>query len=138
MNAAPASRFWIFLAGVLGATGVGVAAWSSHGLPAFLPADQLALGQTRAQAANLHLLLHTVVLFGIGLWVRREANPWAHLAGLLFVLGILGFAGGIYVLRIVLGIHDGALIRIVPAGGLCLIAGWLALAIGGLRRPRDA
>ncbi|ENO90691.1 DUF423 domain-containing protein [Thauera linaloolentis] len=127
---------WITLAGLLGALGVGVAAWSSHGLPHFLPADQLALGQARAQAANLHLLLHTVALFGIGLWLRQGPNPWAHAAGVLFTLGILGFSGGIYVLRIFLGIHEGALTNAVPAGGFFLIFGWLALAVGGWRQGR--
>lgn len=126
-------RLWITLTGLLGAIGVGLAAWSTHGLPAFVPADQLAIAAERARAANLHYLLHTLALFGVALWSRQPHSRWLTLAGALFVLGIAGFAGGIYALRIFAGIHSGPLIYIVPTGGFCLIFGWLALIVAGWR-----
>lgn len=128
-----AFRYWILTAGLLGAIGVGVAAWSSHGLPHLLAPDQLDIGLERVRAANLHFMLHTLALFGVALWARQGANRWLHVAGILFLLGILCFTGGIYLLRIVLQIHTGPLIYIVPIGGFCLLFGWLALAVAGWR-----
>ncbi len=130
-------RTWITLTGLLGAIGVGLAAWSSHGLSSFVPADQLPLALERARAANLHHMLHTVALFGVALWSRQQASALLNLAGFLFVLGIAGFSGGIYLLRIFAGIHEGAIINIVPFGGFCLIFGWLTLALAGWQRERS-
>jgi len=81
-------------------------------------------------------MLHTVALFGVALWSRHSHSLFLNLAGTLFVLGIAGFAGGIYLLRIIAGIHEGAIINIVPFGGFCLMFGWLALAVAGWRERR--
>lgn len=128
------SRFWLTLTGLLGALGVAVAAWSSHGLPHFVPPEQLPLAAERARAASLHHMLHVLALFGVGLWSRQRPSPWLDAAGVLFTLGILGFAGGIYLIRLVAGINDGPLIYIVPSGGFCLVFGWLALAVAAWRQ----
>lgn len=129
-------RIWITLTGLLGALGVGLAAWSSHGLSSFVPADQLPIALERARAANLHHMLHTVALFGVALWSRHKPSLLLNLAGTLFVFGIAGFSGGIYLLRIIAGIHEGPLINIVPFGGFCLMFGWLALVVAGWRERR--
>lgn len=126
-------RIWITASSLLGAIGVAVAAWSTHGLPAFVPADQLAIAIERARAASLHHMLHTLALFGIALWSRQSPSRWLNVAGALFIFGIAGFAGGIYLIRIAAGIDSGPLIYIVPFGGFCLIFGWLALGIAGWR-----
>ncbi len=124
-------RTWITLVSLLGAIGVALAAWSTHGLASFIPAEQLPLAAERARAASLHHMLHTLALFGIALWARQAPSRWLNLAGLLFVTGIVCFSGGIYTLRIFAGIHSGPLINIVPFGGFCLIFGWLALGVAG-------
>lgn len=129
-------RIWITASSLLGAIGVAVAAWSTHGLPAFVPAEQLAIAIERARAASLHHMLHTLALFGIALWSRQGRSPWLTVAGTLFVLGIAGFAGGIYLLRIVAGIDRGPLINVVPFGGFCLIFGWLALGVAGWQQRK--
>ncbi|THF66159.1 DUF423 domain-containing protein [Pseudothauera nasutitermitis] len=127
-------RFWMTLTGLLGALGVAVAAWSSHGLPQFVAPDQLELAVERARAATLHHMLHTLALFGVALWSRTQATRWLDAAGTLFVLGIAGFSGGIYLIRLIAGIHEGPILYIVPLGGICLILGWLALAAAAWRR----
>ncbi|NMG66954.1 DUF423 domain-containing protein [Azoarcus indigens] len=128
-------RYWSLLAGLLGAIGVAVAAWSSHGLPHLVPADQLAVALERARAATLHHMLHTLALLGVALWARQGGNALLHLAGALFVAGIAGFSGGIY-LRLATGIDSGPLVYVVPVGGSCLILGWLALGVAGwLQKP---
>jgi uncharacterized membrane protein YgdD (TMEM256/DUF423 family) len=127
------SRYWFVLTGLLGALGVALAAWSAHGLHAFVPPDQLADAMEKARSASVQHMLHTLALFGVALWARQGRNAWGHLAGILFFLGVLGFSGGIYGLRLVAGINEGPLIYIVPWGGTCLILGWLALAVAGWR-----
>jgi uncharacterized membrane protein YgdD (TMEM256/DUF423 family) len=121
------------LSGLFGAMGVAVAAWSTHGLPALVPANELALAVSRANTANQYLLLHALALLGVAAAQLRTASMWLSVAGTLFVLGMLGFAGGLYVLRILAGIHTGPTVYIVPLGGTCLILGWLALAVAGWR-----
>lgn len=128
------SRIWFVITGLSGAIGVVLAAWSTHALPHLVPADQLARGLEMARSASLHHMLHTLALFGVALWVRQGAGAWVQAAGVLFTLGILGFAGGIYALRLWAGINDGPVIYIVPMGGTCLILGWLALAVAGWRQ----
>lgn len=126
-------RVWMSLAGLFGATGVALAAWSTHGLPAIVAADELALAVSRANTANQYLLLHALALLGVAVSQRQAPSLWLNVTGVLFVLGMLGFAGGLYVLRILAGIHTGPSVYIVPLGGSCLILGWLALAVAGWR-----
>lgn len=121
------------LTGLLGALGVAMAAWSTHGLALVVPIEQLPLALERAHAATLHHMLHTLALFGVALLSRQAPSAWLNAAGTLFVLGIAGFAGGIYGIRLLAGINEGPLIYIVPIGGTCLILGWLALAVTGWR-----
>ena len=52
----------------------------------------------------------------------------------MIVIGIAGFAGGIYGLRIMAGIASGPWLNVVPFGGVCLILGWLAVALAAWRR----
>ncbi len=131
------ARFWGVAAGLSGALAMVFAAWSSHGLARTVPPDQLAAAIEMARVANLHHLLHSLALLGVSLWVRQGANGWVHLAGVLFLLGIVGFAGGILGVRVLAGIHTGPLVVFTPAGGLCLILGWVALAIGAWRGQRS-
>ena len=128
-------RLWMTLSGLFGAIGVAVAAWSTHGLPAIVPADELALAVSRANTANQYLLLHALALLGVAVAQRQTPSVWLNVAGALFVVGMLGFAGGLYLLRILAGIHTGPSVYIVPMGGSALILGWMAVAVAGwLRR----
>lgn len=126
-------RLWMILSGLLGTVGVAVAAWSTHGLPALVPADELAVAVSRANTANQYLLVHALALLGVALAQRQAPSRWVNLAGGLFVLGVLGFAGGLYGFRILAGIHSGPSVYVVPVGGSCLMLGWVALAVAGWR-----
>lgn len=128
------NRYWMLLSGLFGATGVAVAAWSTHGLPAIVPADELALATSRASTANLYLLLHALALLGVSVAHRQAPSAWLNAAGVLFVLGTLCFSGGLYGLRILAGIHTGPSLYVVPMGGFALILGWLAMAVAGWQR----
>lgn len=140
MNGQAMTRCWGTLAGLSGAMAVMVSAWASHGLARSLPPEVLARAITQAQSATHLHLIHSLALLGVAIWLRVQPNRWLHLAGALFVLGILFFSVGIYVMHLwwpVLG--TGGLSRLVPLGGVCFILGWLALAVAGVSgRSRHA
>lgn len=129
-------KFWIPLAALLGMTGVGMAAYASHGL-GFI-ADPAVREVTRA---TLHMavqqqLFHALALLGVGvLSIRGLGNRWLCAAGGLFVLGVLLFSGLIY-LRTFTGIETFR--PFVPWGGTSLMLAWLALGIGGFKAARSA
>lgn len=125
---------WIPIAGFLGLTGVGMAAYASHGL-GFM-ADPIAREAARSalQMAVQMQLLHAVALLGIGIVaLLGRGNRWWSAAGYLFVLGCLLFGGLIY-LRTFTGIETFR--PLVPWGGTCMMLGWAALAVGGWKAAR--
>lgn len=99
-----------FLAVVLGAFG-------AHGLKIVLEKNgTLAVWQTAA----LYHLVHAVVLL-----VLAQKPAVARLPFALFGAGIVIFSGSLYTLAVTNFKWLGA---ITPLGGVCLLAGWLALA----------
>ncbi|QXW17820.1 DUF423 domain-containing protein [Comamonas aquatica] len=128
--------WWISLAALLGLTGVGIAAYASHGL-GFI-ADPVAREAARAtlQMAVQQQMFHALALLGVGiLALKGWGNRWLCAAGGLFTLGVLLFAGLIY-LRTFTGIETFR--PFVPWGGTCLMLGWLALGVGGFKAARIA
>ncbi|KAK3290820.1 uncharacterized protein B0H64DRAFT_410715 [Chaetomium fimeti] len=112
---------------VFGATAVGLGAFGAHGLKKHISdPNKLANWSTAAQ----YQLVHSVAL------LVASNNP---VAGALFTAGMTMFSGSIYALTL-----DTERFRfmgpVTPLGGLCLMAGWLALAFGkrgaGMRWPR--
>jgi uncharacterized membrane protein YgdD (TMEM256/DUF423 family) len=98
---------------VLGFLGVAAGAFGAHALEGRLTPGMHAVWETAAR----YQLVHAVVLLFTG-WVGARAASW------LFIAGIVIFSGSLYALSLsgvrVLG-------AITPLGGLCLLAGWLAL-----------
>lgn len=133
-------RAWIVLAGLSGATAVAISAWASHGLAASIAPELLQRASEQARSATQMHLIHSLALLGVGILSRHLSSRWLHLAGLLFVIGIVLFAFGIYALYLWWPSPSGPR-YLVPVGGVGFIAGWLALAIAGLsghmhaRRP---
>jgi len=124
------ARIWITVAGLLGATGVGMAAYASHGL-GFIADPQLREAtRSTLQLAVQQQMFHALALLGVGVLARQASSRWLVVAGLLFTLGVLLFSGLIY-LRTFTGSE--ALRALVPWGGSCLMAAWLALVVAGWR-----
>ena len=96
-------------------------AFGAHALKAHLNAEALSIWQTAVQYHFWHALaLLTVGLAGPGSWFKA--------AGWLFFAGVLLFSGSLYALAF------GAPVGMVtPLGGVALILGWLAFAVGALR-----
>ena len=110
---------WIAIAGVLGALGVTLGAFGAHALKTRLEPTQLAAWNT---GVDYHLL-HVVALLALALYGsatgRAITVPAAGIS-----TGILLFSGSLY------GLALGGprwLGPITPLGGLCFIAGWIAL-----------
>lgn len=114
MNSTTALR----LAAITGFLAVALGAFGAHGLKATLSAHgTLAIWQTGA----LYHLVHAVVLLALALRDSVARLPFA-----LFGIGIVIFSGSLYLLAVTNVKWLGA---ITPLGGLCLLGGWLALAI---------
>ncbi|HLP02132.1 MAG TPA: DUF423 domain-containing protein [Opitutaceae bacterium] len=121
-------------ASAAGALAVVSGALGAHKLRSFLEAR----GHLGAWETAVHYhLVHAVVLLALALFLRRETDPLVARrlgrAAALLAAGMCLFSGSIYALSL------GAprwLGPITPLGGLCLLAGWLA--VGFAFRPRRA
>ncbi len=113
-------------AGLLGGTGVAMAALAAHLGPSLLDAR----GQAILRQGVEMQMWHALALLGAGAALRR-ADLWSILAvGGLFV-GTLAFCGGVYGLSLG-GVDTG---RLAPVGGSLLIGSWLLLGAVGWRGP---
>lgn len=129
---------WIAVGALLGAIGVGLGAFGAHGLEDFLSARgyegvdlarRLDIFETAVRYQMYHAL--ALVLCGLAL-VQASPAAW-RIAPWLFLVGILLFSGLLKVMTFA-GPTWNWLGAIVPVGGLAMIFGWVALAIGALRR----
>lgn len=121
----------IILAGLLGMLGVAAGAFGAHGLRERVSPRDLEIWQTGAHYQQLH----AAVLLAVALWAmfaeaRGAATGLHGVAMSLLVAGVAIFSGTLYAMTLgaprVLG-------AVTPVGGLCLIAGWLTIALIGLR-----
>lgn len=103
----------------LGCMGVALGAFSAHWLK-----DDLARRNMSAvwDKAVFYHLVHAVVMLLLG-----GRRPFPATAWWLFGAGVLCFSGSLYVWALT-GIYW--LVFVTPLGGLCLLLGWLWLALG--------
>jgi len=143
-------QLWLFLAGVLGATGVGLGAYGAHGLDkrldALLEQDRRmefprSPDDVRAWRAKRHSdwdtavkyhLAHALAVAFLALAAARWPTPALHLAAAAFVIGITLFSGILYIQSATTVSGLGVMVMM---GGITLIFGWLAIgaAAFGLR-----
>ena len=118
--------------GVLGAIfaflGVAAGAFGAHALRGRLPEDMLQVFETGAR----YQLIHALALVGVALAEAQFAGRALTIAGWMFVAGILLFSGSLYALASTQVRAWGA---VTPLGGVCFLAGWIALAIAFARPP---
>ncbi|MEO1495597.1 MAG: SlyX family protein [Planctomycetota bacterium] len=130
----------IILAGVLGATAIGLGAWGAHGLEGVLAgwgrdAETLARRVENFNTAARYQLAAAIVCLAAavadGRWRARLGGPALTLAA-----GALVFCTLLY--AIALGPASWRWLgAVVPLGGLAMIAGWIGVAIVGLRRSPE-
>jgi uncharacterized membrane protein YgdD (TMEM256/DUF423 family) len=135
----PLSRRWIAIGALLGAIGVALGAFGAHGLSDLLEkrlgyiGDDLHRRISIFETAIRYQLFHAIALCFTALALDRRDSPWWRFAAWAFVVGIVIFCGLLKVLAFA-DVRWNWLGAIVPVGGLSLIAGWLAIAIGALRK----
>jgi uncharacterized membrane protein YgdD (TMEM256/DUF423 family) len=117
---------WFAIGAWLGASGVGLGAFGAHGLKNRVPAEMVAVWETAAR----YQVLHALALLATGWACERWPGAFASGAGWLFLAGVAVFSGSLYALALTGVRWFGA---ITPLGGLCLIAGWVCLAMAAMR-----
>ncbi len=134
-----ASRRWIAIGALIGAIGVGLGAYGAHGLSDLLEqklgysGDDLHHRLAIFETAVRYQMFHALALVGVGLALQQQDRSSWRFAGWAFLVGIIIFCGLLKVLTFAdpkwnwLG-------AIVPIGGVSLIVGWVALAIGAVRK----
>lgn len=105
---------WYRIAGLSGASSIGLAAYGAHGLSL-----DATLQKTFDNGNKMHLV-HSVMLAVVPTLKRP------HLSGLFFLSGIGIFSGSCYAAALTQDRVNG---RFAPYGGTALIVGWLTLLI---------
>jgi uncharacterized membrane protein YgdD (TMEM256/DUF423 family) len=121
-------RTYLLIGALLALLGVMLGAFGAHGLKNILDANALATFEVGVRYQLYHALA-VIVLGGLA----AQANlRWCRRAALLFIVGCVLFSGSIYLLALTgmkwLG-------PVTPLGGVCFMAGWVALVIGLIKGP---
>lgn len=115
------------LAAILGALAVSIGAFGAHGLKPHLTAYQIDIFEKGVQ----YQFYHVLALLATGFLLQQSpGNRRLRWAGWLFVAGIVAFSGSLYLLacRDLLAFPVAWAGPVTPLGGLCFVAGWIALA----------
>lgn len=119
----------LILVGALGASAVALGAWAAHGLEASHGRRAVELVDAAVRYQLAHALAASVAVALS--WLRD--SRWLSIAAWLFVIGAVLFCGALHALAFGAPRWLGA---VAPFGGLALITGWLALAVGGWQSSR--
>ena len=128
-------RFWIAMAGLLGALGVVIGAMGAHMFADDLTGERAVYF---AKAWRYHMI-HVPAIFGCAwlIWLfegdLEGRGSWsARLAAACFTFGIVLFSGVLYLQAI---IGDMPALPLVPVGGMSFILGWLMIMVSAFRLP---
>lgn len=111
------------LGAISGLIGVAAGAFGAHALRGTLPPDLLQAFETGSR----YQIAHALALILTALALERTPRAPVATAGWLFLVGQILFSGSLYALALTGTRLWGA---VTPLGGICLMAGWLMLAIG--------
>ena len=119
-----------FTAFALGFLGAALGAFAAHGLKAVVEPDMVAVFEAGARYQMYHAFALFAAAWGWARWGTRAFSA----AGWLFVIGVVVFCGSLYVIALTGARWLGA---ITPFGGVAFLTGWLCLAVGAFRAPRN-
>jgi uncharacterized membrane protein YgdD (TMEM256/DUF423 family) len=118
-------RIWTALAALSGFLAVAFGAFAAHGVH-----DPKA--QELLRTGALYEITHALAVIGCAA-LAATGVARTRIAPALFLVGSGLFSGSLYALALgaprMVGI-------VTPFGGLCFLAGWLALALAALRSPQ--
>ncbi len=127
------SRSILSTAAILGALAVILGAFGAHGLKSLVPPESVSTFETGVR----YHMYHVFALLATGLLsIQYPVLPMKR-AAQCFLVGMLLFSGSLYLLTLLkatdtVGLSSIGLIT--PIGGLFLVAGWLFLFWGLLKR----
>ncbi len=129
----PSGSRWIAAGASLAAVTVLLGAFGAHALPQFIqgsvedPQKSLQNWETASRYQMYHSIGIAIVGFCFAVYGKRFEFQFA---GICFLVGITVFSGMLYTLAVtdikILG-------AMVPLGGVAMILGWVALAVGAWR-----
>ena len=121
--------FYLKIAALLGALAVALGAFGAHALKKILDEKSLLVFETAVR----YQFYHVFALVAVGVLLKEFPNSYLLWSGRLFCYGILIFSGSLYLMTLLEAIGQQGfkwLGAITPIGGVCLIAGWIVMAIG--------
>jgi uncharacterized membrane protein YgdD (TMEM256/DUF423 family) len=120
----------LLVGALFGFVGVAAGAMGAHALRSRLDAQALDWWKTAAQYGQIH----AAVIVAMAIGTARPRSKVLQVAWVAFAIGIAVFSGTLGAMALGGPRWLGA---VTPLGGVCLLAGWLALAFAALRaRPR--
>ncbi|WP_417451814.1 DUF423 domain-containing protein [Kordiimonas sp.] len=123
------TRFIVLLAAIHGLIATGASALGSHFLARYLVAGGAGLF---SQAAT-YQFFHALAMLGTAFVAYRVDDGMPGRAAFAFFFGALLFSGSLYI-RALMGPGSlGPFHWLTPIGGLCLMAGWVMLALAALK-----
>ena len=125
-------KIWIACGALLASAAVAAGAVGTHVLKETVKLDADALATY--EVAVRYQMYHALGLILVGLVAARANSRLVAAAGIVFVLGIVLFSGGVYA-WLATGIKP--FVHVVPIGGTAWIVGWLLLAAGALKSRPD-
>lgn len=119
-------RLYVMIGALLALLGVMLGAFGAHGLKNILDASALATFEVGVR----YQMYHALAILLVGGLAAQASLVWRKRAALLFIIGSVLFSGSIYLLVLT---GQKWLGPVTPLGGLCLMLGWVALAISVMK-----
>ena len=127
------ARSILMSAALLGALAVILGAFGAHGLKQIVPPETVTTFETGVR----YHFYHVFALLAAGLIAAQYPSRQLLWAARLFMAGMLLFSGSLYLLTYLKATDTVGLSKlglITPVGGVLLVAGWLFLFLGLLKR----
>lgn len=126
--------------GLLGAIAVALGALGAHALKNQLPSGLITVDQLNGfDTAVKYQMYHTLAMLGVVLLKQHFNARMLNVAYQLFFWGIILFSGSLYFLctRNLSGMEGLRVLGpVTPLGGLLFVAGWLCLAVAGVKKVK--
>lgn len=149
-------KSWIVIGALFAGLAVGAGAFAAHGLDqhfhkqhadetyqkkvridaterivSTIPLAQKLLADVKTGAE--YQMYHGLALIGLGLFAQGRRSRWFSIAAVMFIAGILGFSGGLYVYALAKSpspFVSTIAVMVVPVGGVMFLAGWFCFVVG--------